>query len=171
MKIISNRKPEISRELKFPIGFQIIEEVLSEIPLEMNLILSFADSLGENIGEFAPYSFGSKITLKNEAKEFIHFKKILTINYSSFTDKLTLTIYPCEKMDANTIKNFLVKNGLSLIKNWLNEDRSETWFEGHRFLQIGLNENFNKYCIMETLNEYITFKHIEHYTNTQNCAK
>ena len=166
MEIILSRKPGLTNNLKFPIGFEIVDDNFKDVGSEQPLNLNFSNEVGNRIGHFAPYSFGDLIKLKNDSKELLEFRQILTVNFSVRERNWNLRIYPCEIEMAPKIKNFILKTGLSICKNWVNLKRNETWFEGQRFMQVGINDNVTKYCVLETQNEYIIQKQVENY----NCG-
>ena len=160
MKTVTTRKPEISNDLKYPIGFELIVAAVQEIKSEKILRLNFANKIGGEIGQFAPYSFGHPIVLKNNAKELLDFTKIISLKYSIIQDEWAITIYPCDKKDSNIYKKFFREIGLNLCKYWLEIERFDTWYEGQRFFEIGLNQNHSKFCTLETQNEYIIDKNV-----------
>ena len=161
MKIVLSRKPELSKNLKFPIGFEIVDEKFKNIINDKYLNLDFSNKTGNRIGIFVPYSFGSLTKLKNESKELLEFRQILSVNFSTREQNWILRIFPNEIEENSKIKKFILENGIDLCKNWVEIERNQTWFEGQRFLQIGMSENLTKYCVLETQNEFIIEKQIE----------
>ena len=161
MKIVLSRKPGIPKNLKFPIGFEIVNEKFKNINDQKSLNLNFSNEIGNGIGLFVPYSFGSLTKLKNSSKELLEFRQILTVNFSIREQIWNFKIFPNEIDQNIKIKKFISENGLELCKIWIETKRNQTWFEGQRFLQIGINENLTKYCVLETLNEFIIEKRIE----------
>lgn len=155
MKINSNRKPKIPNTLKFPIGFEIINESLKNNNSEKSLEIIFSSEFENIIDHFAPYSFGNPIKLKGQVKELSDFRLIVNSSYSLKDDKWIITIFPCKKEDSMRNKEFLIKKGLQICDEWIGTNKTETWYQGQRFIQIGLNDYLSKYCVVETQNEYI----------------
>ncbi len=160
MEIVTSRKPRLENKLKFPIGFEIVDEKFKNITTQKTINLNFSNEIGNKIGVFTPYSFGNLIKLKNKSIDLLEFRQTLVVNYINHQQNWNLRIYPCEIETTSIIKNFIVKIGLEICKNWIESSKNETWYEGQRFLQIGINENQTKYCILETQNEYIIEKQI-----------
>ena len=155
MKIINRHKPKPSRELKFPIGIEIIYKNFENLVSEKDILINFILQPESKIRNEAPYSFGSSIKLKNVTNYEVEFNKLLVINFSLIEQSWKLNVYSTKTANASKCKDFITKIGLDICKDWISKPKNETWFEGQRFLQIGLNEDFNKYTILETHNEYI----------------
>ena len=96
--------------------------------------------------------------LKGNSKELLDFRTIITGNYSAQIDKWTLMLY-AEKVENNKrTKEFLIETGLPILRNWFESKKTETWYEGSRYFQIGLNNGLTEYCILETQNDRVINK-------------
>ena len=102
--------------------------------------------------------------LKGNSKELLDFKTIIAGNYSTKLGKWTLTLF-AEKVENNKrTKEFLIETGLPLLRNWFESKKTETWYEGSRYFQIGLDNGYSKYCILETQNDRVIDKSVRKIT-------
>lgn len=99
--------------------------------------------------------------LKGNARELISYRNIISLSYLVFSDIWVIRLYFVPLEISRRQKVFIQETGLQLMKNWLNQEKPQTWFEGHRYFQIGINEDLTKYCIFETQNNHIIDKQIK----------
>ena len=139
-------------------GTKELSEGLYNCKYYNQLSLYFDYEEGRRIGVFVP---GWDLRrLKGNSRELLPFINILTVSFSAFRDTWKIRLYPVKPDNSKRIKSFLKENGLATVKKWLNKEKPETWFEGYRNFQIGINQGVSKYCIFETHNEYVVYKKI-----------
>jgi hypothetical protein len=155
-------------KLKPPIGFkhslgaEQISELLSGICIYDNLTISFDKSEGERMGLFVP---GWKLrNLKGNSKELLEFRTLICGIYSTISDKWFVILKPIKAENNVGIKKFLIETGIPILKKWFESERSNTWYYGHRYFQIGINENVSEFCILETQNDLVVNKKTEKIT-------
>ncbi|MEM7169860.1 MAG: hypothetical protein AAF530_06795 [Pseudomonadota bacterium] len=153
-------KYKLPQGLSHPIGAQSISEYFADIPMFDEIELVMGDKLDEPMGIFMP-GWGHK--LKNPPQR-LDFSELAQAYYSSSatSDSLdwTLQIRPVPSQQKNAIKEILVGNGFRNIKKWLKEYKPETWYEGYRCLQIGINDDFTELFVLETHNQWVVHKKV-----------
>ncbi|UKN00324.1 hypothetical protein K6119_11320 [Paracrocinitomix mangrovi] len=155
---IGNRK--VGRKLIHPIGPKQISELLAGIPQFTEMTIFFKDNLGDPIGEKRPGWEHKK--LKGNSTVYLKFRNLIDVSYNGLTENWALYMFPFHMEQSKKAKNFIVKTGLIVAKNWLVENREETWREGHRHLIVGVTEDLSEFCIFETHGERIVSKE-KHY--------
>jgi len=159
MKIPTSHKPKLPKELSFPIGTELINDVLKEIELVEAFSIFYNHEIGGRMGLFRPgYAL---VKMKGESKELLPFKRVLSVNYSHPLKEWTLTVYPISKSHLSTAKKLVNEIGMKLIHGWLTTPKAQTWYSGRRYFIIGLNDELTNYCIWETLNDRTIKKEIK----------
>lgn len=157
-KYKSNKFRKNIPSLATPINFKTIVEKIGDIDNINDLDVVFPNDKGRQIGLFVPgWSF---VKIKGSAQELLSFTEIVSVNYSEPQDKWTIRLYACNKELNSIIKDFIINIAIQIIKDWLIEDKADTWYLGRRYLQIGINEDMSQYCVFETHNNKIIRKNI-----------
>ncbi len=159
LELIKSHRSKTSKELTHVLGSKQISELLNGIKIYKDLSLWFNKEEGAKMGLFVP---GWNLRyLKGSSKELLNFNTIITGNYSTSMDKWSIILYPVKVENSKLTKGFLLKIGMQLLRNWFESEKTETWFIGSRYFQIGMNDNRTEYCILETQNDRIINKTIE----------
>lgn len=159
MELIKTRYKSLpNKGFTHSLGAKAISECLIGCENYSVLQIGFDNEEGRRIGLFVPGWTLRKI--KGSSNELLSFRCIISIRYSESLDEWNLSLYPTKINKSKSVKSFLIQVGLPNIKKWLNTNRSETWFSGHRYLQIGIDETLNEYCVFETRNDRIIEKKI-----------
>jgi len=153
MELISSHKSKPAKGLTHSLGPKKISELLSGIEIYNNLNLWLSKEKGAGIGLFVP-GWNLKY-LKGNSTKFLKFNTILTGNYSRSLNKWSIILYSIKIEHNKRVKQFLIETGVPVLRNWFESEKTETWYEGRRYLQIGLNENLTEYCIFETQNDQV----------------
>ena len=146
MEILPYTKYKIAKHLAHPIGFEIIDKALSDCSRSGELLLLFTDDSGKEIGRHQP-GWNNKY-LQGPQKIF-GFVEVLKI-YCASTTGCSLTVRPVERQKKSLTRRALVEVGLGKAVNWISQERPETWFEGRRVLQLGLDAEMTRMCFFET---------------------
>lgn len=157
MKLIETRfKAKPSYGFTHSLGSKAISTILLGCQFYEALKIGFHDSIGNRIGLFTPHMSLQKI--KGHSKDLLNYRCLISIRYSAPINEWNIILYSVS-VDKNKVsKKFLQEKAIPIIRNWLDEDKPQTWFEGHRYLQIGLNDNITSYCVLETQNDHIIDK-------------
>jgi hypothetical protein len=158
MELLKSHKSKTPKELTHSLGSKKISELLNGIGIYDNLNLWFNKEEGGKMGLFVP-GWDMRY-LKGNSKELLKYNTLIAGNYSTLLDKWSITLYAVKNENSKTAKDFLIGIGIPLLRNWFETEKSETWFIGNRYFQIGLNENLTEYCILETQNDQIIEKKI-----------
>ena len=159
MELIKSIKSKTRKGLTHSVGLKLISELLSEVGMYDNLSIWFNKNEGGGMGLFIPG--GSMNYLKGSSKELLRFNILISGNYSTPLDKWSILLNAVKTENNKLTKKFLIEIGIPLLRNWFESEKSETWFAGHRYFQIGLNESLTEYCILETQNDRIIKKKTE----------
>ncbi|MBU3011123.1 hypothetical protein KO506_06895 [Polaribacter vadi] len=133
------------------IGTKQISEMLSGIGIYNDLSISFNKEKGHRMGVSVPGWNGR--TMKGQSRDLLGFWRVISGTYSKPLDKWTINLKAVEIENNKRIKKFLIEIGIPLLRNWFESEKPETWYNGHRNLLIGLNENLTEYCTWETHND------------------
>jgi len=156
--IKTNYKSKIGKEFTHSLGSKRISELLSGIDIYDKLSISFDKSEGERMGLFVP-GFNLRY-LKGNSKELLDFRTIVAGIYSTVTDKWFINLKPVPVSENKKIKSFLIEIGIPVLRKWFESEKPESWYVGHRYFQIGINQNLTEYCILETQNDLVIDKKI-----------
>tara|TARA_R110000850_G_scaffold18580_4_gene57020 strand:+ start:158380 stop:158883 length:504 start_codon:yes stop_codon:yes gene_type:complete len=160
--IKTNYKSKPTQGYKHSLGAEKISELLNGISIYENLTISFDKSEGERMGVFVP---GWNLrNLKGNSKELLEFRTVVCGIYSTISNKWFLVLKPIKTETNIVVKKFLIEIGIPIIRNWFESKRSNTWYSGHRYFQIGLNENLTEFCILETQNDLVINKKVVNIT-------
>jgi hypothetical protein len=163
VELIQSTKSKTGKGLTYSVGLKKISELLSEVEIYDKLNIWFNKNEGGGMGLFIPG--GNTLNyLKGSSKELLRFNILISGNYSTPLDKWTIILHAVKAEISKPTKEFLIEIGIPLLRNWFESEKSETWFSGRRYFQIGLNENQTEYCVLETQNDRIIKK------NIKNCA-
>jgi hypothetical protein len=138
------------------LGAQKISELLQGIRIYDILTIGFDKSQGEQMGVLVPGWMDRK--LKGNSKELLEFRSLIYCSYSTVLDNWKLTLKPIKLENNVVVKKFLIEIGIPILRNWLDTDKSSTWYSETRYFQIGINENATEFCILETKNNLVVFK-------------
>jgi hypothetical protein len=163
VELIKSKKSKTGKGLTYSIGLKQISELLSEVEIYEKLNIWFNKNEGGGMGLFIPGD-NTLNYLKGSSKELLRFNILISGNYSTPLDKWIIIIHAVKAENNKLIKEFLIEIGIPLLRNWFESEKSETWFSGHRYFQIGLNKSLTEYCVLETQNDRIIKKKIN------NCA-
>lgn len=164
MELLKSHKSKTPKELTYSLGPKRISELLNGIGIYDDLNLWFNKEEGGKIGLFVP---GWTLRyLKGNSKELLKYNTLISGNYSTLLDKWSITLYAVKSENSKPTKDFLIEIGIPLLRKWFESEKSQTWFIGNRYFQIGLNENLTEYCILETQNDQIIIKK----TGRNNCG-
>ncbi len=171
-KYTSIRSRTIIPNLEHPISFKCIKEELGDnLDGIESIDIYFSGDIGTTIGASQP-GWNNR-TIKGETSDLKTFKEIIRASYSttdyskinsitkSERSQWTIDVYLYNKERINPTRDFIRETALPIIKDWLNIPRTETWFLNRHILQIGLNENLLKYCVLETQENRIVNKLIK----------
>ncbi len=149
--IKTSHKSKPTPGLTHSIGAKQISESLSKIGVYNDLSIYFDKEKGRRMGLFVPGWSGRY--MKGESRDLLGFWNVISGTYSKPLNQWTLNLKPVAIKDNKQIKKFLIEMGLPLLRNWFETERPETWYNGYRQFQIGLNEDLTEYCIWETQND------------------
>ena len=161
--IKTNSKSKPASGFTHSLGSKQISESLQGIEMYHDLSISFNKEKGARMGVFVPGWTGQY--MKGNSKDLLGFWKVISGSYSELLDKWSIHVNAVEIKDSKPIKEFLIETGLPLLRGWLASEKSETWYNGRRYFQIGLNEDVTEYCIWETHNDRTVTKKIELISN------
>ncbi len=164
--IKTNYKSKIGKEFTHSLGSKRISELLYEIDIYDKLSISFDKSEGGRMGLFVP-GFNLRY-LKGSSKELLDFRTIIVGIYSSVADKWFINLKPVAVAENKKIKPFLIEIGIPVLRKWFESEKPESWYSGHRYYQIGINQNLTEYCILETRNDLVIDKKIVKITGPKN---
>jgi len=154
-------KPMPGKALSYPIQAQQISYLLRDVPMYDELSLCFSKECGLGLGVRVPGC--STRYLKKPSHELLKFKELLNLGYGPLGWQIWVHAVGRErKYLANKA---LAECGLVKLKTWLFEEKSETWYEGRRVLQVGANEEIDELCFLETHNDGIISKEIMPFDN------
>ncbi|MCZ4410665.1 hypothetical protein O3Q51_17750 [Cryomorphaceae bacterium 1068] len=162
--IKTSHKSKPIRGLTHSIGAKRISEALSGIGVYDDLSVSFDKEKGNRMGLLVP-GWNSRY-MKGHSKDLLEFWRVISASYSEPLQEWRVNLKAVEIEKSQRIKTFLIKIGLPLLREWLDAERSATWYIGNRHIQVGLNEDLSAYCIWETNNDRTVEKRIE----KNNCA-
>jgi hypothetical protein len=152
-------KDKLGINLSYPIGTQIISEILQGISQFDSLSVHYRKDEGPWLGNSSPMRRLER--LKGDTKDLYPFNSVATTYYSIHSDHWSIVIYRTLSKQNKQVSNFLISRGLPLVRIWLAEDRNETWYSGTRYFEIGLNKSMDKYCVRETHNDRLVYKLID----------
>lgn len=145
------------------VNFKYVTDFIGDIETIEAIDISLDGNLGEPIGIYQA-GWSSK-RVKGNASELSRFTEILNVSYSPhellILNQWHIGIKANHKKDNLRVQGFVKNIGLSIIKDWLNQPKEETWYLNRRHLQIGLNITLSKYCIFETQEANIVSKLIK----------
>ncbi len=156
--IKTHHRSKPNNGLTHSIGTKQMSEAMSGLPIYDELSISFDKEIGNQMGLFVPGWTGRY--MKGESKDLLRFRRIISGTYSKPLEEWRITLYSVERQHNKRIKQFLLEIGLDKLRQWLEFEKPDTWYIGHRHFIIGLNENFTEYCVWETQNEYTINKEI-----------
>lgn len=160
--IKTNYKLRPIQGFKHSLGAEKISELLTGTSIYENLSISFDKEEGQRMGLFVP---GWKLrNLKGNSKELLEFRTLVCGLYSTISDKWFLILKPIRTENNVEVKKFLIETGIPILRNWFESEKSNTWYSGHRYFQIGINENLTEFCILETQNDLVINKKINNIT-------
>ena len=164
--IKTNYKSKIGKGFTHSLGSKRISELLSGIEIYDNLSISFDKSEGGRMGLFVP---GWNLRyLKGNSKELLEYRTIIGGIYSTVSDKWFINLKPVPVSENKKVKSFLIEIGLPILRKWFEFEKPESWYSGHRYFQIGINQNLTEYCILEIQNDLVINKRIEKITVPNN---
>lgn len=153
-----------------PIKYQCIIETLGDIDNIENIHIVFDYNLGKTIGVSQPGWNNRR--LKGDTNDLSSFIEIMQIIYSPYMESSslnetielsawTICVRSCIRTYVTKISMLLRDEILPIIKEWLNQQRTDVWYVNRQNLQIGINKEISKYCILETQEENIIKKVIK----------
>ncbi|MFY0592052.1 hypothetical protein [Roseivirga sp.] len=135
-----------------------IKELFKNYSSRQEVHVWFKQEQGSRMGVYNPG--GGGVRIKGSSSELLGFRVLLSISYSAALNRSTLSIYPSTLGSVKEVKSFTINEGFLLIREWLQLSRPETWFEGNRYFQVGLNESLSQYSIFEIHNNRIIKKDV-----------
>lgn len=152
-------KDKIGIGQSYPLGTEEISNALDGIPQYHELSISYRNSEGASLG--ASSSGFKRGKVKEDTSDLLGFQEILSISYSYHRSTWSLAILRTPSAQKKQVKSFLLSTGLPLIKNWLMQERGETWYNGYWYFQLGVNKAMDKYAVRENFNHQVISKRIE----------
>ena len=150
-------KDKLGIGLSYPIGTQLISESLEGVPQYDSLSIHYRKHKGPWL---AASPMRDLYNIEGDVLDLYPFDTVIQAYYSKQQESWSIIVYRTLKAQNKLVHDFLLSIGLVLIKNWLSDERSETWYNGFRTFQIGLNTPLDQYAVRETFNNRLIDKHI-----------
>jgi len=150
-QITSIQRYKVGRDLSHPVGAQAISRLLTDVPQFDELRIIFSWEPGIELGSSQPG--WTDRPLKGVRTHF-GFHEVLKIHYQ-LQCGWEVWVSPVKRTDKFRIQTCICEIGLPEAANWLAQSRPETWFEGRRVLQLGIDENSTELCFLETHNQWV----------------
>ena len=152
-------KDKIGIGQSYPLGTAEISNALDGIPQYQELSISYRNSEGASLGASSS-EFRKRGKIKEDTSDLLGFQQVLSISYSYHGSTWSLAILRTPSAQKKQVKSFLLSIGLPLIKNWLMQERGETWYNGYWYFQLGVNKAMDKYAVRENFNHQVISKRI-----------
>lgn len=140
-------KSKIGKGYSYPVGTQLLSEVLVNLPQYENLSLHFQNVDGWLMGGFS--TIDNSMKWKGDIGDLLPVKDMISANYSHRSNKWSINIRRVQSDKKHKSREFLLNTGLPLVKAWMGEKRPETWYNGYRTFEIGLISDTNLYAVLE----------------------
>ena len=145
-------KGRLPKGQSHPLGAEIVSDALRGVPLWSELDLRFNAIQKHGLGLFVPGGGGS--LRGRTGRQLLSFLEVM---YCGFWGSGVWTIgtFPVRSSDRDPIRKILTTLALPRLREWLSEDRPETWFSPQRYLQFGLAKDFRQIGVLETHNDRV----------------
>jgi hypothetical protein len=150
-------KDKIGAGQSYPLGTEAISKALEGIPQYSKLSLTYRNGDGASLGATSSqYSMGK---VKQDTSDLINFQQVLTAAYSHRWATWSLILQRVSSAQNKQVKSFLLQTGLPLLKDWLSQERPDTWYNGYWYFQIGVNKAMDQYAVRENFNHQLISKY------------
>jgi hypothetical protein len=131
----SHTKAHLPNWLSFPVGVQLLESALRDIPRLDELEISFDQQCGISATEFRQLIESGKPHVIVSAG-FERWDKRPSIGTGEWEDFLrgvwTLRVFPVARQKKAAARALLVAEGLPILRRWFEASRPESWYWGRK---------------------------------------
>lgn len=153
--MISTRyKSKLPKSLLYPIGAQDISDRLKGMPQEPGLSLGFYDRPTIFASDFqklrssnSPYPIISA-SFRKLQPGFSGSNRDIAEGY--YDENWEISVYPVAGKHRSVAKRGLLDDGLQQIRNWLSMNRSPSWKQGRKTLELLFSESDGKLLVRES---------------------
>jgi len=147
-------KSKLPKSLSYPIGAQDISDGLKGVPQEPGLSLGFYDRPTIFASDFqklrssnSPYPIMSA-SFRKVQPGFSGSNQDIAEGY--YDENWEISVYPVSGEYRSVAKRSLLDDGLPQIRNWLSVNRSPSWKQGRKILEILFLESDGKLLVRES---------------------
>ena len=138
MLIPTRWRNEISQELSYPIGAELLSRGLEGVPQFEELEVAFW--CHQTAAEIRRATETGELVQLFEVR-FTNIPPGLTgskegIDQGWYSETWSLFVYPVLREHKPVGRRALVERGLPAARDWLMEPRSTTWRQGHRYFEV-----------------------------------
>src|SRR5271166_3169519 len=133
-------RDKLPRGLSHPVGAEVISRALWGCPHYDELWIAF----------------GSRpLPLYPPSAEFADFRLAFSVVCNHHTASWYLSVPAVPSKERASARQLLIAVGLPGVRDWLCQQRAETWYEGFRLLQVGFAVEPLRLCFVESLNHRV----------------
>lgn len=151
LETVSHPKP--AKGLSHPLSTEKLSQALQGVPQFHELTLRYLSTEGVALGKAIPGDDAHQLH-GAQAGKLDAYRRILECRWQQ-GEGFTITV-DCVPSDRKaSVAKAVLEQALPAIRTWLSESKSESWFNGHRHLQVGLSEIVDELALRETHNDRI----------------
>lgn len=151
LETVSHPKP--AKGFSHPLSAEKLSLALDGVPQFHEITLSFASTEGAALGKAIPGDDAHQLH-GAAAGKLDAYRRILECRWQQGEGwSITLDCVPSDRKAV--VAKAAMDQALPMIRAWLSENKSESWFIGHRHVQVGVSEIVDELALRETHNDRI----------------
>lgn len=148
---VSHPKP--AKGYSHPLSTEKLSQALGGVPQFQEITLRYASVEGAALGKAIPGDDTHQLH-GAAAGKLDAYRRILECRWQQGEGwSITIDCVPSERKAM--VAKAAMEQALPVIRAWLSANKTESWFIGHRHVQVGLSEIVDELALRETHNDRI----------------